>query len=64
MLRLLRSFVAACARVAPQLFRDLAGLTGAGLIVYGVSLIYVPAAFLIAGVFLLTAAWLLSKGPQ
>jgi hypothetical protein len=40
---------------------DLAFLGGAGLITYGVGLIHRPAAFIVAGGFLLLGAWLLAR---
>ncbi len=44
---------------------DVAAICGAGLIVYGVSLMHRPAAFIVAGVFLLAGAWKLAgKGAQ
>lgn len=49
------------ASVAPVLARDLAGVAGAGLIVYGASLIYQPAAYIIGGAMLLSAAWLVAR---
>jgi hypothetical protein len=40
---------------APGLLRDAVGVAGAMLLVYGLWLIYVPAAFIVGGVMLL--AW-------
>lgn len=40
---------------------DVAGIAGAGLIVYGVSQIHRPSAFIVAGVFLLLGAWILAR---
>jgi len=40
---------------------DLAGVAGAAAIVDGVWQIYRPAAFIVAGVFLLAAAWFLGR---
>lgn len=45
----------------PAVGCDLVGLTGAGLIAYGAWLIYQPAGFLVAGVQLMAAAWLLAR---
>lgn len=44
-----------------DLVQDAAGIAGAALIVYGVSLIHRPAAFIVAGVFLLGGAWLAAR---
>jgi hypothetical protein len=40
---------------------DAAAVVGAGLITFGVALIYRPAAFIIAGGFLLASAWLAAR---
>jgi hypothetical protein len=40
---------------------DIAGVLGAVLITYGVSLIYQPAAFITGGGFLLAGAWLQAR---
>ena len=42
--------------VLPVVLRDGLGLAGIGLVVYGVALVHVPAAFVTAGVLLLGAA--------
>lgn len=39
------------------------GLVGAGLLSYGGWLVYQPAGFIVAGLLLLFAAWVLSAGP-
>lgn len=61
----LRSIVAATARlvlaVIPIIVRDAAGLAGAALIVYGILLVYQPAAYIIGGGMLLSAAWLYAR---
>lgn len=46
---------------AATVIRDVAGILGAGLIVYGVWLIYQPAAFLVSGSMLMLAAWLIAS---
>jgi hypothetical protein len=40
---------------------DAVAIAGAGLITYGVSLIHRPAAFIVAGGFLLLGAWLFAR---
>jgi len=40
---------------------EAAFVVGAGLIVYGVSLYQRPAAFIVAGAFLLGGAWLIAR---
>ncbi len=37
-------------------WRDIAGLSGVGLVVHGVGLVYRPAAFIVAGAFLVVYA--------
>ncbi len=49
---------------ATDLATDLAGLAGAVLVVTGVALIYEAAAFIVAGAFLMVAAWLLARRAQ
>jgi glucose dehydrogenase len=49
------------ARIVPALARDAAGLSGAALIAYGCWLIFPPAGLIVAGLQLVTAAWLLAK---
>jgi hypothetical protein len=41
--------------------RDLAGLTGGGLITWGVAMIYRPAGFIVAGCLLIGASLLLAR---
>ena len=48
------------ARIA-EILLDLAGLAGAGLITCGAELIYRPAGFIVAGVFLLGGAFLAAR---
>lgn len=37
---------------------------GAGAVAYGASLVYQPAGFVVGGVFLLAAGWLLARGGK
>jgi len=53
--------LAATAATLPSLIVDLAGILGAGSIAYGCWSIYEPAGFIVAGVMLIVAAWLLSR---
>jgi hypothetical protein len=46
---------------AGVLARDGLGIAGAGLLTYGVQLMHVPAAFVVAGALLLFASWRLSR---
>jgi len=41
--------------------QDGAALLGAGMITYGVDLIYTPAGYIIAGLFLLSGAWIAAR---
>jgi hypothetical protein len=50
-------FAAIVADLAP----DVAAIVGSSLIVYGVSLVCRPAAFIVAGGFILCAAWLFAR---
>lgn len=54
-------FFAHVRKVLPVLACDLIGLSGAGLLTYGMWLIYEPAGFLTAGTLLMTAACLLAR---
>lgn len=42
-----------------DLAAETVGLAGAGLVSYGAWLVFEPAGFIVGGVFLLAAAWLL-----
>jgi hypothetical protein len=42
-------------------WRDVAGVSGAGLICIGVAMIYRPAGFIVAGAFMLAGAILFSR---
>jgi hypothetical protein len=46
---------------ADVLARDSLALAGAGLLIYGVHLVYVPAAFVVAGALFLFASWRLTR---
>jgi hypothetical protein len=48
-------------RLRPYLV-DLSSLAGAGLIVYGVWRVYVPAALVLAGVFLIAGSFAYARG--
>lgn len=41
--------------------QDAAGLAGAGLITYGAHLVFIPAGYVTAGLFLLAGAWLAAR---
>ena len=45
-----------------ELALDGAALAGAGLIAHGADLIYPPAGFIVAGLFLLMGAWIVARG--
>lgn len=49
------------ARRLGDLMLDSAALSGAGLITYGAHLIYEPAGFITAGLFLIGGAWTMAK---
>jgi hypothetical protein len=45
----------------PALFRDGVGVAGAAAMIHGVGLVYVPAAWVLCGVMMVAAGWLLAK---
>lgn len=49
------------ADAAPEILRDVAGLSGGGLLAFGAGEIYRPAGFIVAGALLLGAAWLSAR---
>lgn len=51
----------AIGRALPALARDAAGISGAGLIVYGAWLVYAPAGFVVGGTFLMLSALVLAR---
>jgi glucose dehydrogenase len=53
--------VTAMARAVPALLRDVVGLSGLAAIGYGTWLIYVPAAFIFAGLAMLVISILLAR---
>ena len=40
---------------------DLIGIGGCSLVVYGIMLVNIPAAFVVGGLFLIGGAWMLAK---
>jgi len=40
---------------------DVAGVSGCGLVVYGIMLVNIPAAFIVGGLFLMGGAWMLAR---
>ena len=58
--RVLRAAIFLAAAVIPVLLIDATGIAGATLITYGGWLVYRPAGFIIAGIFMLVLAILLA----
>ncbi|MGD9879427.1 MAG: hypothetical protein AB7U95_04745 [Reyranella sp.] len=56
--------VRAVATAVPGLLRDLAGLSGVGLVAYGAWLIFPPAGFIVGGTLLILGALLLALGHR
>ena len=48
----------------PGLLRDLAGLSGVGLVSYGAWLVYPPAGFIVGGSLMVAGALLLALGNR
>lgn len=48
----------------PGLLRDLAGLSGVGLVSYGAWLVYPPAGFIVGGSLMIAGALLLALGNR
>lgn len=53
--------VGALGRAIPPLLRDLVALAGAGSVVYGVALMFEPAAWIVGGLILVAGAALHAK---
>ena len=64
MMKQLAVAVRAIAAAVPSLLRDLAGLSGVGLVAYGAWLIYPPAGFIVGGCLLILGALLLALGSR
>jgi hypothetical protein len=64
MIKQLAAAVRATASAVPGLLRDLAGLSGVGLVAYGAWLIYPPAGFIVGGSLLIVGALLLALGRR
>jgi hypothetical protein len=45
----------------PVIVRDVAGVLGAALVAYGAYLIYRPAGFIVAGLFLVVGSYLIAR---
>ncbi len=48
-------------RAVPAFLRDVVGITGSALVIYGVWQIYVPAGYILAGLVMVVAAILLAR---
>ncbi len=64
MMKQLAFAVRATTTAVPGLLRDLAGLSGVGLVAYGAWLIYPPAGFIVGGCLFLLGALLLALGHR
>ena len=64
MTKVLASALCELAAAVPGLLRDLAGLSGVGLVAYGAWLIYPPAGFIVGGSLLILGALLLALGHR
>ena len=64
MTKLLVVAVRTAAAAVPGLLRDLAGLSGVGLVAYGAWLIFPPAGFIVGGSLLTLGALLLALGHR
>lgn len=64
MMKLLATALRTVAGAVPGLVRDLAGLSGVGLVAYGAWLIYPPAGFIVGGCLLILDALLLALGSR
>ncbi len=62
--RCVRFIFAFLAAVLPSLLRDSVGIAGATLLVYGTWLIYRPAAFILAGLLLMSVAIVMARRAQ
>ena len=63
-MNLLAVAIRTAAAAVPGLLRDLAGLSGVGLVAYGAWLIYPPAGFMVGGSLLILGALLLALGHR
>ena len=64
MMKQLAVAVRATAAAVSGLLRDLAGLSGVGLVAYGAWLVYPPAGFIVGGTLLILGALLLALGHR
>ncbi len=64
MTKVLARALSGLAAAVPGLLRDLAGLSGVGLVSYGAWLIYPPAGFIVGGSLLILGALLLALGHR
>ena len=64
MMKLLAAALRTIAGAVPGVIRDLAGLSGVGLVSYGAWMIYPPAGFITAGVLLIVGALMAALGNR
>jgi len=64
MMKQLAAAVRSVAMAVPGLVRDLAGLSGVGLVSYGAWLIYPPAGFITGGCMLIVGVLLVALGNR
>ena len=56
--------IKAAAKAASGWLPDALMTAGAGAVAYGASLVYQPAGYVVGGLFLLAAGWLLARGGK
>jgi len=64
MMTMLAAALRAVAAAVPGLVRDIAGLSGVGLVSYGAWLIYPPAGFIVGGCLLIVGVLLVALGNR
>ncbi|ODT22233.1 MAG: hypothetical protein ABS35_15395 [Kaistia sp. SCN 65-12] len=57
----IRRGATAVARATPALARDCVGIVGAASVVFGIAMIYQPAAFIVGGLMAMAAAFALAR---
>lgn len=61
---MIKTKIKAAAKVVAGWGPDALMTSGAGAVAYGSSLVYQPAGFVVAGLFLLAAGWLTARGSK
>lgn len=61
---MIKTKIQSAAKVAAGWVPDALMASGGGAVAYGASLVYLPAGYVVGGLFLLAAGWLTARGSK